>query len=86
MKGHLFTADRVLRSVSRVIYRPATPEGLYMGREGAEGKALSGRILRALQLCVPVVDARIVSHTHTSSCTHTPSVQPATPQLSHCYV
>lgn len=40
MKGHLLTADRVFRSVSRVIYRPATPEGLYIyvgtGGSGAQ--------------------------------------------------
>lgn len=36
MKGHLFTADRVFRSVSRVIYRPATPEGLYIYGDGEE--------------------------------------------------
>ncbi len=91
MKCHLFTADRVLRSVSRMIYRPATPEGLYMGREGAAHKALSGRILAEQRwaaqgssaVCVPIVDARIILHTRAHA--HT-SVQTATPQSSHCYV
>ena len=56
MKGHLFTADRFFRSVSRVIYRPATPEGLYVWGQGGE------ELLTALQPCQQWTNASSYTH------------------------
>lgn len=65
MKGHLFTADRFFRSVSRVIYRPATPEGLYIWGRGGE------ELLTALQPCQQWTNASSYTHTrHQCSVPH----------------
>lgn len=75
MKSHLLAADRVFRSVSRVIYRPATAEGLYICGDGAQ----TAELLRAPQFCLSGTHAFYYTHTNAS-------VQCATPQSSQCYV
>lgn len=68
MKGHLLAADRVFRSVSRVIYRPASAEGLYIW--GWSANCWAARSSSVLS----VVDACVLLHTHKriSAVCHTP--------------
>lgn len=87
MKGHLFTADRVFRSVSRVIYCPAMPEGLYIwGREWAKCRPLS---CSELFSCVCHGCMHPFTHTHASvprpsrvSVMYGPSSRLTAPQIS----
>lgn len=75
MKGHLFRAYRVFRSVSRVIYCPAMPEGLYIwGPEWAKCRPLS---CSELFSCVCSGCMHPFTHTHASALR-------ATPQPSQC--